>query len=217
LNEFLNFKRQMVESGELAERSHAEYADTAKLMAEHLGKSRPVADLTPGNFQAFRAVLTRKFGPVRLGNTITRVKTVFKWAFDNDYIQTPIKFGSAFKKPSAKTLRATRLAKGPKMFRPEELQAILKHATPNIKAMVLLGINGGIGNTDVAELELKRLDLTSGWLTYPRGKTAINRRIPLWPETRQAIEPRVIRFTPSWRFPRACRRILRSAIRNARA
>jgi integrase len=188
LNEFLNFKRQMMESGELAKRSLDEYEDTGKLMAEHLGKSRPVADLTPGDFQAFRARLAKRFGPVRLGNTITRVKTVFNWADENDLIQTPVKFGSAFKKPSAKVLRATRLAKGPKMVRAEELRAILEHATPNIKAMVLLGINGGLGNTDVAELELKRLDLASGWLTYPRGKTAINRRIPLWPETRQAIE-----------------------------
>ncbi|MCL4205747.1 MAG: integrase [Pirellulaceae bacterium] len=188
VNKFLNFKHQLVESGELAQRSLDEYILTSELLAEHLGSSRPVSDLTSGDFQSFRAVLAKRYGPVRLGNTIQRVRSIFKFGYDSDMMDKPVKFGPGFRKPSAKTLRATRLEKGPKMFQPEELRAILEHATPNIKAMVLLGINGGLGNTDCAELELRRLDLTSGWLVYPRGKTAINRRISLWPETIEAIK-----------------------------
>jgi integrase len=54
-------------------------------------------------------------------------------------------------------------------------------------AMILLGINGGLGNTDLGELPLSALDLKGGWLVYPRSKTGIPRRIPLWKETLAAI------------------------------
>jgi integrase len=39
----------------------------------------------------------------------------------------------------------------------------------------------------VANLPTKALDLQRGWATFPRPKTGIERRCPLWPETVQAI------------------------------
>jgi integrase len=53
--------------------------------------------------------------------------------------------------------------------------------------MILLGINCGFGNSDCANLPLSALDLDAGWLDYPRPKTGINRRCPLWPETVAAL------------------------------
>jgi len=53
--------------------------------------------------------------------------------------------------------------------------------------MLLLAINAGFGNSDCAHLPLCALDLDSGWLDYPRPKTGINRRAPLWPETAAAL------------------------------
>jgi len=43
-------------------------------------------------------------------------------------------------------------------------------------------------NSDVARLTFKALDLDGLWLTYPRPKTGIERRIPLWPETVEAVK-----------------------------
>ena len=56
-----------------------------------------------------------------------------------------------------------------------------------MKAMVLLGINCGFGNSDCGNLPTVALDLDGGWLDYPRPKTGILRRCPLWPETTRAI------------------------------
>jgi integrase len=61
-------------------------------------------------------------------------------------------------------------------------------ADPVLRAIVLLGINVGAGNTDVANMQMKHLDLDGGWLNYPRGKTGIGRRVPLWPETVEALK-----------------------------
>jgi integrase len=57
--------------------------------------------------------------------------------------------------------------------------------------MVLLGVNAGFGNHDVASLPLSALDLDGGWVDFPRPKTGIARRCPLWPETVAAIREAV--------------------------
>jgi integrase len=60
-------------------------------------------------------------------------------------------------------------------------------ATPSLRAMVLLGINAGMGNADCATLPLSALDLDKGWLDYPRPKTGVARRCWLWPETVETL------------------------------
>jgi integrase len=52
-----------------------------------------------------------------------------------------------------------------------------------MRAMILLGLNAGLGNTDVALLKAENLDLNTCWIDYPRPKTGTVRRAPLWPET----------------------------------
>jgi integrase len=53
--------------------------------------------------------------------------------------------------------------------------------------MLLLGVNCGLGNHDCALLPLSALDLDDGWLNFPRPKSGISRRAPLWPETVAAL------------------------------
>lgn len=74
------------------------------------------------------------------------------------------------------------------MFKPAELRRIVDAADVQLKAMVLLGVNCGYGNNDVAKLPITALDLEGGWIDYPRPKTGVGRRCPLWPETVQALQ-----------------------------
>src|SRR5262249_55530521 len=46
-----------------------------------------------------------------------------------------------------------------------------------------LGINCGFGNADCGTLPLSAVDLDGGFIDYPRPKTGIPRRCPLWPQT----------------------------------
>jgi integrase len=98
-------------------------------------------------------------------------------------IDRPIRFGAVFKRPSKKTLRLARAAKGSRMFDAESLRKLLCSSTMPLQAMVLLGANCGFGNADCAGLPIKALDLDGGWVNYPRPKTGVSRRCPLWPET----------------------------------
>ena len=58
---------------------------------------------------------------------------------------------------------------------------------PPIRAMVLLGINCGFGNADVATLPQPAENFSGGWIKFLRSKTEIKRRVPLWPEPSEAL------------------------------
>lgn len=188
LNHFLTAKLARVDSGEILSQSWDEYHTTCKLIEEAFGLDRFVDDLRVDDFQQLRSSMAKKWGPARLTNQIQRVRSVFKYAYENELINKPIRFGSEFRKPSAKTMRKERAKRGPRLYQPKELKALLSAASPQIKAMILLGINAGFGCTDCATLPLRALDLKNGWVNYPRPKTGVARRCPLWAETIDAIK-----------------------------
>jgi integrase len=80
-----------------------------------------------------------------------------------------------------------RAANGTKMLEAADLHQLLDAARVPMRAMILLGLNCGFGNSDLATLPLSALDLDSGWVDFPRPKTGIARRCPLWPETIAAL------------------------------
>jgi integrase len=54
--------------------------------------------------------------------------------------------------------------------------------------MVYLAINCGYGNSDIATLPSRYIDLRTNWISYPRPKTSVPRKAKLWDETRIALE-----------------------------
>ena len=161
----------------------SEYKETTDLLVAAFGKDRLVDDLAADDFEKLRADLAERWGPVRLGNAITRVKSVFKYGTDNGLIERAPRFGSEFRKPDKAVLRRHRAQNGERMLEADELRQLLDAADVQLKAMILLGLNAGFGNNDVATLPLSALDLDAGWVNFPRPKTGIARRCPLWPET----------------------------------
>jgi integrase len=111
----------------------------------------------------------------------------FKFAWDNGLIDRPVSYGQAFKRPSRKVVRIDRAKKGPKLFTAEEIRRLIDAAGASMRAMVLLGFNGGFGNADCGHLPRSAVDLEGGWIDFPRPKTGIPRRCPLWAETVQAL------------------------------
>jgi integrase len=189
VNRFLAAKKAKMEGGELSPATFADHHATCALIVAAFGRTRLVADLDAADFESLRRSMTRKkWGPVTISNEIRRIKTVFRYAEQNQLIPRAVLYGSEFKAPSKKTLRLDRAKKGPRMFDAAELAAILDKATMPLKAMILLGINCGIGNSDIANMPTKAVDLKRHWLDFPRPKTGTPRRCPLWPETIAAIQ-----------------------------
>jgi integrase len=186
-NAFLNAKAALVDSGELSPFTFAGYRRAAEALVRHTGKSRLVSDLTPTDFASLRVKLAERLGARALGVTIVCVRSVLKHAFDSGLIDRPVRFGPAFKGPSRKTVRLDRARKGPKLFTADEVRRLIDAAGQPLKAMLLLGINCGFGNADCGHLPLSALDLDAGWVDFPRPKTGMPRRCPLWPETVAAV------------------------------
>ncbi|MBP87252.1 MAG: hypothetical protein CMJ64_11110 [Planctomycetaceae bacterium] len=187
-NEFLTSKLHKVDSGELSRHTFSDYQRSCDLLIEAFGKWRRVDDLAPDDFEKLRAKLNKELSIVTVKNEINRCRIILKYAHDQQKIEKPVAFGQSFDKPSARALRKLRNEAGPKLFAANELTPILAEADPWMRAMVLLGINGGLGNTDCANLPKSAIDFESGWLMYPRPKTEVQRRIPLWQETLEALE-----------------------------
>jgi integrase len=187
-NEFLKSKERKQAAGELSVRMFADYKDIKNLLVATFGEKRHIETLTARDFGKLREKMAEKWGPVRLGNSITRVKSFFKFGLDNDLIEKAIRYGSEFKKPDKAVLRKHRGNSVPKMIEPISLQKIIDAAEHPLRAMVLLGLNCGFGNNDCATLPLTAINLETRWIYFPRPKTGIDRRCPLWPETVTAIQ-----------------------------
>jgi integrase len=165
----------------------ADYKDTTDRLVSAFGKTRLVDDLAADDFEALRAAMAEQWGPHRLGTAIQMVRTVFKYAFESGLIDRPVRYGPQFKKPSASVLRRHRAQQGEKLFASEEIRRMMDAASPQLRAMILLGINCGFGNSDCGNLPLRAVDLEAGLIDYPRPKTGIARRCPLWAETIAAL------------------------------
>ncbi|HUO07053.1 MAG TPA: tyrosine-type recombinase/integrase [Phycisphaerae bacterium] len=186
INAFLTAKKRAVETRDLTERSFRDYHETCDRVIGCIGKTPAVANLGPADFSKFVHTM-RTWAPVTRSNEIQRVRTLFKYAYDAALIDKPVAFGPDFKKPSAKVIRADKASKPKRLFSREDVRTLLKATAPQMRAMILLGINCGLGNSDISEMNINHLDLDAGILDYPRPKTSIDRRAALWPETVKAL------------------------------
>jgi integrase len=210
-NRFLTAKHRQREAREITPRMYDEYKGTTDRLVATFGKTRLVDDLAADDFEALRDAMAKLWGPVRLGNEIQKVRTVFKYGFEAGLIETPVRYGPQFKKPSASVMRRHRAHNGERMLEAAELRRVLEvlagkpvqtgrtdaesgepetvtlKPSPALRAMILLGVNCGLGNHDCALLPLSALDLQGGWLNFPRPKTGVARRCPLWPQTVAAL------------------------------
>ncbi|MDZ4781934.1 MAG: tyrosine-type recombinase/integrase [Planctomycetia bacterium] len=186
-NRFLTFKQNAQVSGELSQRTFEDYHRVCERMLEAFGRDRRLDDVGPDDFEALRTSLGKTLGAVALAAEIQRCRVVCKYAYDIGLIERPVRYGQSFNRPSQKTLRKERNSKGPRMFEADQLRAMIDAARPQLRAMILLGVNAGFGNNDCGTLPVKALDLLGGWVNYPRPKTGVARRCPLWPETVMAL------------------------------
>lgn len=189
VNRFLHYNKLKIKDGSLKERTWKEYQSYGLRIRRVLGDSLPLKAVGPESGEKlFEDLAQTHKSPDSLEGDKAKVMVFFNYFNEQEWTERPIKLGPLFKRASRKVKRRRRAQRrGHKWFEPEEIRRLIEAADPRLKAMILLAINCGFGNTDCATLPLSVVDLDGGWIDYSRVKTGVQRRCPLWPETVAAL------------------------------
>jgi integrase len=202
VNQFLTTKKRLRDVGGLSPHTWKAYDLACGELIAAFGRERLLSDILPADFEQLRLDWGRRWSEIRVATEMVRIRVVFNFAYKQGIIDRPIRYGEGFKAPSKKTLRLEKAARGPKMFEARELRRMIdgdtvtgdagtsKRVGPTtaLRPMLLLAINAGLGNSDLATMPLSAINLETGWVDFPRPKTGISRRFLLWPETLAAVK-----------------------------
>lgn len=188
INEYLSVQEDRLELGEIQQVTFDSLKYVGQLIVEFIPKTRAVDSLTPKDFRKLRTGMMKRYAPTNTRVNMSRVRSIFKFAYEERMITIPVFFGRGFDAPTKAMIRKARNEKPKKLFDPCQITLLLANASPAMKAMILLSINTGMNNADLGNVLHRHIDLKTGWMDYPRHKTGIQRRAKLWPETITAIE-----------------------------
>lgn len=197
---FLDCQGTALEAGDIHPRTFDEYNANCEFVVRSFGKKRFVDDLAADDFRALRAQMAKRYGVHKLAKEVLLTRTLFKFGVDAGLIDKAVRFGPTFEKPPARPMRAHRQTSGSRMFEAPRIRALFDAADQPLKAMLLLGVNCGFGNTDCVTLPQRAIKFKTGWIDFPRTKTAIERRCPLWPETTEALQDAILQ-RPTAKLP----------------
>lgn len=189
-NQFLAYQMQRVETGQIGGRWFEDCRRVVRQFARSIGTARPVKSLTADDFLNYRRLIglrglrgNKPLGVHAITRTIVAIQSMFKWGVQTGVLKQLPRYGQAFAKPPAADVRRRRAKRerenGKKLFAADQICALLGSAAPTVKVAILLGINGGFGNTDCSALPRTAIDLDRGSIDFERPKTAVRRIAPL--------------------------------------
>jgi len=113
---FLDSKQSKVERGDLSPRTLNQYVIAGKWLVDGIGRHRLIETIGPTDFTRLRNSFPAKWGTVFCDARIMHVRTMFKWAYENDVIDRPVKYGSDWSKTPKKKVGLEQQAKQSKEF-----------------------------------------------------------------------------------------------------
>lgn len=190
LDTFLGMKNRERDAGEITKTTYAEYETTCDVIADFFGTRKPLEGIAHQDLSECRAVLgigksDQHYSACTHKKRLTIARMIFRLA--NEDLGQSIRYREALKPPSAKLLRKVRNARGERLFTAKQVRTLIDRADPKMRAMIYLGINCAFGPDDCSRFPTAAVDLDTGWHTFPRPKTEVARRCPLWPETVEAL------------------------------
>jgi integrase len=192
---FLVHKRNQVAAGDLSIRTLGDYIDEIGKFVSFQKPGTPVGILKPEHFSAYvmQLVEKRKLGRHSRKRVRAYINCYLHFGVKNGWYATPptgVDWAAPATDPAS--LRQAKARAGLKdysdrIFTGAEIDKLLNRATPSFKALILLGVNCGLGPSDLARLRWHMVDLERGRLIYPRPKTGVLRSAYLWKKTRAAL------------------------------
>lgn len=192
---FLSHKQSQSRSGDLSKLTLGGYLREVRWFVEFLKPGTPVAGLRPEHFTAYvkHLVEKRKLGRFARKRVRTYLNTFLRYGAKNGWHPMPAT-GTDWIAPATDpdSMRLARSRAGipdysARILTGEEIDKLLARSQPTFKAMILLGVNCGLGPADIGRLRWDMVDLEKGRLLFPRPKTGVMRVGYLWQKTRDAL------------------------------
>jgi integrase len=190
---FLGVIRERVELGEIGWDTFRDCRSTVQWLVRAIDPSLRVDQLEPGDFRAAKRTL-KGASLHTIKKRVITTRWMFAWAHDEHNVPVP-RYGRYFSTPTQRRMRRARRDRAPEPYTPAEVRALIAHASPRLRAPIMLAINGGMRASDLAALDVRDVELGEAGLVAPavgridthRAKTEAPLRVPLWPETVAAI------------------------------
>jgi len=190
---WLDVQQAKFEQHKIAVATRNFYRDIVKIIPERV-RALQVGSLGPADFAALSEHVVKTGSIKRRDHLVRTVRQVFKWAVTEGHLARPPSFGTSFSLSVARERAADRAAKPLKLFTAGEVHKLLDAADETTTAQILLALNLGYSQADLAELAIdmlppNQIDLDSDppSIRFDRVKTGQRRRGVLWPETAQAL------------------------------
>lgn len=189
INLWLDDRLTDANAGLIETKTWDRYKRWGAFCADQLGRKAAASAITTNDFKELhRAITAKTKDSPSVGRVAVNIaKMPWKWGLDNGKVDK-VAMGSRFKGPPKSELRVKRFDRGRQTYEAAEIHKMLGSAQPYMRAAILLGINGGYTQAEIATLESDWLDLKSGVIDHLRGKTKFARRVTLWPETIKALQ-----------------------------
>jgi integrase len=191
---FLEQFKLEVAAGTRAKGTLGDYINELATFAEWIKPGTSVAALKPEHFAGYVKHLLEDRGLKSRARKRVQayVKAMFRWASGNGHAPLP-NFGSSFKAPSTtkQAIRKEKARAGIKDYADRivtgaEVDKLIGIAQPNFRAMILLGVNCGLGPADLGRMRWRHIKGRK--LIYPRGKNGNERVGWLWKKTVEALD-----------------------------
>jgi integrase len=181
-NKYLDARRAEVVAGTLRKVTYADLRYALLQFVRYVGTRRRVTELSPAVFTSTANHFKGSLSGCRWNHIVSAVNAWLNYSVAHGWIERLPVFG-----PDWKKIPLNQLPRRDRMVSPDELGRLLDVCTSEqMRAMILLAANCGIGPTDLASL--RAVHIQGGVIRNRRGKTGIQRVAPLWPETLAAIE-----------------------------
>ncbi len=160
-----------------------DHDDTNMRIMRDVGKARPLALLNDDDAAAVDERL-RLLGTARRLKHVINIRSLIRWCNKRGYaigwtLET-------FTPPTRAERRRDRSKRRKLPYSANEIRRLLRHSSDRLRALILLCLNAAMGPDEV--LTLTKADIKSGVISKARQKTGVERRVPLWPETRDALK-----------------------------
>jgi integrase len=186
IDQFLDNRKDQIGDGEgcITVATYADDKYQLNAFADFCEKQKQLSldeVVRPDFLDRHKASTKAKSSVVTLWHSVKAVKRLLTWGWKHNRIE-------ALPRNLDDYARVERPKPMPKFFTVDEVKALYAQASPRSKLYILLALNGGFTQVDIATLTHSMIDWKAGIISRDRNKTGIPQSCKLWPITLTSLK-----------------------------